>query len=492
MLTVPIPRRRMSLLIFALSMCFALAASPAYAQEGPTSPIDPPEPGGTPAPPSATIHIVQRGENLFRIALRYGTTVEDIALANGIPDSTVIDVGQRLLIPNADPGAPGVPRTYTVAPGDSLVNLAARFGTTAQDIAIRNFITNPAQLFVGDQLALLEGSADEDGGIKSGWVHHVAPGENIYRIALHYSVPVAAILAVNRLAQPTALAPGQRLIIPGPPDGPEPVDLPLPLVGASLRPAVTEQGRTVVLTLTSAVPARVEGAFLGRALIVFSDESRTQHAAIIGVPALQPPGVYPLEVRITDETGAPTNLTRPVAVVDGGYALETITLADSQADLLNTAITEPEEQRVNQIVSVVSAARYFDGPLGLPCPAPVTSQFGTRRSYNGEAFNRVHSGADFAGAPGAEIYAPAAGIVVLAETLNVRGNATIIDHGWGIFTGYWHQQNINVRVGDVVQPGQIIGTVGATGRATGPHLHWELFVGGVQVDPLQWTRMSFP
>ena len=66
-----------------------------------------------------------------------------------------------------------------------------------------------------------------------------------------------------------------------------------------------------------------------------------------------------------------------------------------------------------------------------------------------------------------------------------------IDHGHGIFTGYWHQTEIKVKVGDVISQGQVIGTVGRTGRATGPHLHWELFVEGVQVDPLQWTRRSF-
>jgi murein DD-endopeptidase MepM/ murein hydrolase activator NlpD len=80
--------------------------------------------------------------------------------------------------------------------------------------------------------------------------------------------------------------------------------------------------------------------------------------------------------------------------------------------------------------------------------------------------------------------------VVLAETLHVRGNATIIDHGDGVFTGYWHQSELKVKVGDVVTAGQVIGLVGQTGRATGPHLHWELYVGGVQVDPLQWTKQN--
>jgi murein DD-endopeptidase MepM/ murein hydrolase activator NlpD len=87
--------------------------------------------------------------------------------------------------------------------------------------------------------------------------------------------------------------------------------------------------------------------------------------------------------------------------------------------------------------------------------------------------------------------AAAPGIVVLADALNVRGNATIIDHGWGVFTGYWHQAEQFVRVGDVVTTGQPIGTIGATGRVSGAHLHWELWVSGVPVDPMQWVRQSF-
>jgi murein DD-endopeptidase MepM/ murein hydrolase activator NlpD len=76
--------------------------------------------------------------------------------------------------------------------------------------------------------------------------------------------------------------------------------------------------------------------------------------------------------------------------------------------------------------------------------------------------------------------------------LTVRGNATIIDHGQGIFTGYWHQEEIDVKVGDRVEPGQLIGLIGATGRVTGPHLHWEIWVNGVQVDPIQWLENTYP
>jgi murein DD-endopeptidase MepM/ murein hydrolase activator NlpD len=74
----------------------------------------------------------------------------------------------------------------------------------------------------------------------------------------------------------------------------------------------------------------------------------------------------------------------------------------------------------------------------------------------------------------------------------VRGNTTIIDHGWGIYTAYFHQAEIKVGVGDVVLPGQDIGTIGATGRVTGPHLHWEIWVNGVQVQPLSWLENIYP
>ena len=90
------------------------------------------------------------------------------------------------------------------------------------------------------------------------------------------------------------------------------------------------------------------------------------------------------------------------------------------------------------------------------------------------------------------IYAPAPGVVVWAGPLQVRGNTTIIDHGWGVYTGYWHQAGILVQTGEQVETGQEIGSIGSTGLVTGAHLHWELWVSGVQVDPLQWAREVMP
>jgi len=95
-------------------------------------------------------------------------------------------------------------------------------------------------------------------------------------------------------------------------------------------------------------------------------------------------------------------------------------------------------------------------------------------------------------AAGVPVYAPARGVVVLAEPLAVRGQAVILDHGWGVFSGFWHLSQIDVTVGQEVERGQPIGLVGNTGLSTGPHLHWEVQVRSVPVDPVQWTKESFP
>ena len=91
-----------------------------------------------------------------------------------------------------------------------------------------------------------------------------------------------------------------------------------------------------------------------------------------------------------------------------------------------------------------------------------------------------------------QVLAPITGTVVLAEPLQVRGQVVILDHGLGVFTGFWHLSRIDVAEGQLVGRGEVIGLVGNTGLSTGPHLHWEMRVLGVPVDPLQWTHQEFP
>ena len=118
-----------------------------------------------------------------------------------------------------------------------------------------------------------------------------------------------------------------------------------------------------------------------------------------------------------------------------------------------------------------------------PVPDAANSSFGTRSIYNGEA-RSPHGGTDFLSPAGRPIKAPNAGRVVLAAPLYFTGGTVVIDHGLGMFSLFAHLSTIGVREGQVVKTGDVIGEVGATGRVTGPHLHWAVRLGGARVDPL--------
>ena len=446
--------------------------------------------GGSQSAPqgSVTIHVVQRDETLFGIAMEYGTTVEAIADANGISDPRYIIVGQRLLIPNARSDTPGAIVSHRVVPGDSLLTLLETYHTSADSIAAANKITNPAQLYVGQEITVSQGAAPV-GSIPRRLVH-TEPGDNLMRVALRYNVSLRDLREANELISVTPLFAGQPLWIPSQ-DSASLVDLPQPIESYTMTPVPAVQGQTISIHISTQGPASLTGTFLGYPL-QFITENTTEHYAMFGIHAFVEQGVYPLDLTLTTPDGQTVEHILHVQVEDGGYGVEDISLDTEQQDLLNPQVTEPEWETVAQTMSSFTSQRYFDGMMGLPSAGSITSEFGTRRAYNGGVLSTFHSGTDFGGAPGSPVVAPAAGVVVLVQNLPVRGNATIIDHGWGVLTGYWHQSEVYVSVGDVVTPGQTIGAVGTTGRSTGPHLHWEMWVGGVQVDPMQWVQERFP
>lgn len=469
-----------------VSLCVLLSGQPGrqlHAQGG-----DDPPPAGT------TVHVVQRGETLFRIAMQYGTTVEAIAEANGILDPRYIGVGQRLLIPNAQVNAAGTVTQHTVEPGQTLRTLAAQYNAPPDAIAAANYITHPALLYVGQTITVpLAGSpaADVAAPTAARTLYAVRPNDNLARLALQNGIPLHQLAALNDSALFVPLFAGQRIWLPAAESAAPPADLPDTIRSYRLAPTRAVQGRTISLSVTTHSAATLTGDFNGQPLQIVT-QNGSEHTALLGIHAFMAEGIYPLTLTVTDAAGQQTTWTVRLKVDVGGYGAETIAVGADQQALLNTDVTEPEWQHVALLMSGFTAQRYFDGLMGLPSSGAITSAFGTRRSYNDGLLSSFHTGTDFGGAPGSPILAPAAGVVVLAEALPVRGNATIIDHGWGVVTGYWHQAEIYVAVGDVVSAGQIIGAVGTTGRSTGPHLHWEMWVSGVEVDPMQWVQQIFP
>jgi murein DD-endopeptidase MepM/ murein hydrolase activator NlpD len=206
------------------------------------------------------------------------------------------------------------------------------------------------------------------------------------------------------------------------------------------------------------------------------------------------PGYYPSVLRGELADGTTFEFSQLVYVGDGGYPYDPPLVVDSET--VDVENTQPEDFEWFSVVAPVSPERLWSGSFAAPVPDYLKdcypSRFGNRRSYNGSAYLYFHTGLDFCGQTGVEILAPAPGVVVYTDSLIVRGNSTVIDHGWGVYTAYAHQSEILVSVGERVETGQVIGLVGETGRVTGPHLHWEVIVGGVQVDPLDWLSQNYP
>jgi murein DD-endopeptidase MepM/ murein hydrolase activator NlpD len=175
----------------------------------------------------------------------------------------------------------------------------------------------------------------------------------------------------------------------------------------------------------------------------------------------------------------------------GVFETINIPAATSTPILSNTTKVSDEAERMTSLFAGMSPggwtpASRFAAPLHGTFRH--TSQFGSRRTYGNNPALSAHAGEDYSAVAGTPVYAPANGTVALAEQLFVRGNAVVLDHGNGVFTGYWHMSELQVKTGEQVEPGQLLGKVGSTGLSTGAHLHWEMRVEGMAVDPLQWLE----
>ncbi len=466
-------------------------------------------PLGAQQDPNVTVHVVQRGENLFRIAQRYGQTVEDIARFNGITNPAAIQVGQRLLIP-ADP-APVIvpPQSHTVRPGDNLQSIASAYGVDAQALITLNGITNPDRLYVGQVLTITPQTETVPTAIPTAnpaatlvaapvadpatsTRHVIERGETLFSIAQRYGISQADLQAANNILDPSRILAGQALIIPGiaPAEEIGTAQLPPSIASVEVTPLTWTEASTGRIRVTTTNAAQVTMDFLSRALNVVALPENV-HTAYVAIPFDTPAGIYPLTMVVVDAAGV-TSFSVNIQVEAGAYGSQRITLPADRANLAAKAVDDNEYSILARVAQPVNPERYIQGPMSLPAAAPMNGAFGAWRSYNGGPFDRRHLGSDFAGAPGTPVYAAAAGRVVLADTLNVRGITVMIDHGWGIYTAYAHMAQRTVNLGDYVSAGQNIGTVGTTGRSTGAHLHWEVWLNGLPVDPMQWVAQAFP
>lgn len=203
-------------------------------------------------------------------------------------------------------------------------------------------------------------------------------------------------------------------------------------------------------------------------------------------------GDYTVHVDMTTPDGSAVSFDLPLTVSTTQFTFDAVTLPPGLMGLLNSDTVAHEAQFLTRLYSAVTPAQLWQGLWIPPVQGPITTYFAEARSYNGGPVVGHHSGVDLAVPLGTPVAACAAGRVAWTGPLSERGNFTAIDHGVGVYSGYAHQSEIGVQVGQVVAQGDIIGKAGSTGLSTGPHVHWECAVNGLNVNALRWTAGLLP
>jgi murein DD-endopeptidase MepM/ murein hydrolase activator NlpD len=265
--------------------------------------------------------------------------------------------------------------------------------------------------------------------------------------------------------------------------------------GTTLRLSAPEssQGSLLLIDLRSTKPLmEVQGDWGGRSVPLWTEgTSENRREGLLGVDLEKAPGEY--ELKVTGETagGEKMSCNVIVRVRKGQFATEKLQVGKQFVEPSPEQIkrADEERQKLRDIFDRVTPERLWNGKFRIPLDCVTTgSNFGRRRILNGNP-GSPHGGTDLPATTGTPVHATQRGRVVLAEELFFSGNTVVVDHGLGIYTFYGHLSEIDVKVCDTLETGAVLGKVGATGRVTGPHLHWGLTVERARVNPLLLVKL---
>jgi murein DD-endopeptidase MepM/ murein hydrolase activator NlpD len=240
-----------------------------------------------------------------------------------------------------------------------------------------------------------------------------------------------------------------------------------------------QPGEIVLLTIVTTTPVEtVHARAFDRDLRPFRVDPRTWRV-LVGIDLDATAGKHTVTV------DAGSSATYALVVRAKKFPTRTLTVDEAFVNPPATVTDRitAEARELEQLWTSASSARLWTDGFVRPVPDPANSAFGSRSVFNGQP-RSPHGGADFLSPAGTPVKAPNAGRVVIARELYYTGNTVVIDHGLGLYSMLAHLSEIDVHAGELIAGGTVIGRVGATGRVTGPHLHWAVRAGGARVDPL--------
>jgi murein DD-endopeptidase MepM/ murein hydrolase activator NlpD len=259
----------------------------------------------------------------------------------------------------------------------------------------------------------------------------------------------------------------------------------------TLTPAFVEAGSPELIRVEAPASAKIDGDWLGHPLQFFRGRGGLAWFALAGVDVEGAVGPSTLRITVRLSSGDVRDMSRTVEIYAAHYRTGSLTVAPKFVEPGPEALKQiQDEAQLKAKVFAASAPEpLWTDDFRAPVKAAPTDSFGTRRMFNGKLAG-IHKGMDFRARTGTPVRAGNNGVVVLARPLYYEGNCVVIDHGLGLFTLSMHLSRIDVEEGQRVATGERLGLSGATGRVTGPHLHWAVRWQGAYLDPAKLLRLD--
>ena len=257
------------------------------------------------------------------------------------------------------------------------------------------------------------------------------------------------------------------------------------------RERALQPGEVIVLEARSSKPLKNMSVHaFGCVFPAFAEQGDTAWTGLVGIDLDTKPGSHSIVLNGVDLSGNSVTARKVVQVLRKAFPRRKLTVDGKFVSPPQSVLQriDAEREKVRSIFAAATPERYWRGRFLIPVPGDVVSAFGKRNVFNGQ-LRSPHTGTDFRGAVGTPIRSPNRARVALAEELYFSGNTIILDHGLGLYSYLGHMSEISVREGDYVETGSVIGKIGATGRVTGPHLHWTVRLGTARVDPISLVNI---
>lgn len=435
-------------------------------------------------------YIIEEGDFLSTIADRFSTSIDAILQINDIVDANSISIGDKIKIPSLK-GISGILSTETLTIGETVSNICILSGMKESDLIAINQITSPTELYIGSTLMVVH---DEDNQTYSS-IDFFDHNQTLIEKSMIHSKNPSTFQKVNRMNGPWDIAEKQLLFANIQEDSNTIVRFISPLIDLlEIKQLPVTQGETHVVHIKSPYSLSLTGSIGDQGLNFFQDNgNQSEWYAFFGIDAMAKTGLTNFSISGSDSSQNSFAIDQKIIISENTFTDEVVEGVD--AATLEDNTNQTESQTLESIKQTSLQKLWGDNVLSYPVDEPcLASGFGTRRTYNNGTYNNYHTGVDFivCSAENLNIYAAADGQVVFAGELPIHGNHTIIDHGWGVYSTYSHQSQILVSPGQNVKRGDLIGIIGTTGRSVGPHLHFEIKINGIYVNPMTWLSKVFP